>query len=163
MEKLTPWQATRDIRFLGSYDLIKGCNENRQPIYEPQILTIKKINLDEEVLDLQTNKKSKKVVIYFAEKNTKPMILNSTNKKSIAQVTGTIFCELWIDKKIMIAVDYIKAFGSTQPALRIKPLPQRICDVCGKVISEELYQSSKQKYGKALCSKECLEKLGDNK
>lgn len=87
------------------------------------------------------------------------MILNTTNKKGIETATGTIFLEKWTGKQVLLTVEQVKAFGKVQPALRIKPVPKRLCDVCGKVISEEIYQGSMQKYGKALCSKECLEKV----
>lgn len=160
MEKLTAWQSTRDVNFVGSYDLIVGVDDNNQPIYKDRIVTIDFVNAKEEVMDAQTNKKVEKTVAHFKDKDVKPMILNTTNKKGIETATGTIFLEKWADKQILLTVEQVKAFGKVQPALRIKPVPKRLCDVCGKVISEEIYQGSMQKYGKALCSKECLEKAG---
>lgn len=160
MEKLTAWQSTRDVNFVGSYDLIVGVDDNNQPIYKDRIVTIDYVNAKEEVMDAQTNKKVEKTVAHFKDKDVKPMILNTTNKKGIETATGTIFLEKWADKQILLTVEQVKAFGKVQPALRIKPVPKRLCDVCGKVISEEIYQGSMQKYGKALCSKECLEKAG---
>lgn len=159
MEKLTAWQSTRDVNFVGSYDLIVGVDDNNQPIYKDRIVTIDFVNAKEEVMDAQTNKKVEKTVAHFKDKDVKPMILNTTNKKGIETATGTIFLEKWADKQILLTVEQVKAFGKVQPALRIKPVPKRLCDVCGKVISEEIYQGSMQKYGKALCSKECLEKI----
>ena len=159
MEKLTAWQSTRDVNFVGSYDLIVGVDDNNQPIYKDRIVTIDYVNAKEEVMDAQTNKKVEKTVAHFKDKDVKPMILNTTNKKGIETATGTIFLEKWADKQILLTVEQVKAFGKVQPALRIKPVPKRLCDVCGKVISEEIYQGSMQKYGKALCSKECLEKI----
>lgn len=159
MEKLTAWQSTRDVNFVGSYDLIVGVDDNNQPIYKDRIVTIDFVNAKEEVMDAQTNKKVEKTVAHFKDKDIKPMILNTTNKKGIETATGTIFLEKWADKQILLTVEQVKAFGKVQPALRIKPVPKRLCDVCGKIISEEIYQGSMQKYGKALCSKECLEKI----
>lgn len=159
MEKLTAWQSTRDVNFVGSYDLIVGVDDNNQPIYKDRIVTIDYVNAKEEVMDAQTNKKVEKTVAHFKDKDVKPMILNTTNKKGIETATGTIFLEKWAGKQILLTVEQVKAFGKVQPALRIKPVPKRLCDVCGKVISEEIYQGSMQKYGKALCSKECLEKI----
>lgn len=159
MEKLTAWQSTRDVNFVGSYDLIVGVDDNNQPIYKDRIVTIDYVNAKEEVMDAQTNKKVEKTVAHFKDKDVKPMILNTTNKKGIETATGTIFLEKWAGKQILLTVEQVKAFGKVQPALRIKPVPKRLCDVCGKVISEEIYQGSMQKYGKALCSKECLEKV----
>lgn len=40
MEKLTAWQSTRDVNFVGSYDLIVGVDDNNQPIYKDRIVTI---------------------------------------------------------------------------------------------------------------------------
>lgn len=160
MEKLTAWQSTRDVNFVGSYDLIVGVDDNNQPIYKDRIVTIDYVNAKEEVMDAQTNKKVEKTVAHFKDKDVKPMILNTTNKKGIETATGTIFLEKWAGKQVLLTVEQVKAFGKVQPALRIKPVPKRLCDVCGKVISEEIYQGSMQKYGKALCSKECLEKAG---
>ena len=159
MEKLTPWQTTRDVNFVGSFDLVVGCDENEKPIYKDIIVTIDKIS-EEEVLDAQTNKKVNKTVAHFKEKNIKAMILNTTNKKGIENATGTMFMEKWIGKQVLLTVENIKAFGKVQPALRIKPVPKRACDVCGKIITESVYNASKEKYGMALCSRECGIKAG---
>lgn len=160
MEKLTAWQSTRDVNFVGSYDLIVGVDDNNQPIYKDRIVTIDYVNAKEEVMDAQTNKKVEKTVAHFKDKDIKPMILNTTNKKGIETATGTMFLEKWAGKQVLLTVEQVKAFGKVQPALRIKPVPKRLCDVCGKVISEEIYQGSMQKYGKALCSAQCKEKAG---
>lgn len=160
MEKLTAWQSTRDVNFVGSYDLIVGVDDNNQPIYKDRIVTIDFVNAKEEVMDAQTNKKVQKTVAHFKEKDIKPMILNTTNKKGIETATGTIFLEKWAGKQVLLTVEQVKAFGKVQPALRIKPVPKRLCDVCGKVISNDIYEASMKKYNKALCSKECLEKAG---
>lgn len=160
MEKLTAWQSTRDVNFVGSYDLIVGVDDNNQPIYKDRIVTIDFVNAKEEVMDAQTNKKVEKTVAHFKDKDVKPMILNTTNKKGIETATGTIFLEKWADKQILLTVEQVKAFGKVQPALRIKPVPKRLCDVCGRVISNDIYEASMKKYNKALCSKECLEKAG---
>ena len=111
-------------------------------------------------MDAQTSKKVKKSVAHFKEKDIKPMILNTTNKQGIEQATGTIFLEKWAGKQILLTVQQIKAFGKTQPALRIKPKPTRICDVCGNIMENELYEKTKTAYGKAVCSKTCKEKAG---
>ena len=160
MEKLTAWQSTRDTNFVGSSDLIVGADKDDKPIYRDRIVTIDYVNAEEEVMDAQTSKKVKKTVAHFKESDVKPMILNTTNKQGIEQATGTIFLEKWSGKKILLTVAQIKAFGKTQPALRIKPVPKRLCSVCGNIVSENTYNASMQKYGKSLCSAECKEKAG---
>lgn len=165
MEKLTHYRATKDNRFLGSWDLVAG-EVNGKPKYKEIIVEIEKIGIQEEIENHQTNSKDIKNVVYF-KNGIKPMVLNATNTKMIATATGTPFMEKWANAKVLIYVEtgvYMpgtkKADNITTDALRIKPVPKRLCDVCGKVISEEIYQGSMQKYGKALCSKECLEKAG---
>ena len=160
MEKLTAWQSTRDVNFVGSSDLIVGADKDDKPIYRDRIVTIDYVNAEEEVMDAQTSKKVKKSVAHFKEKDVKPMILNTTNKQGIEQATGTIFLEKWAGKQILLTVQQIKAFGKTQPALRIKPKPTRICDVCGNIMENDLYEKTKTAYGKAVCSKACKEKAG---
>lgn len=160
MEKLTAWQSTRDVNFVGSYDLIVGVDDNNQPIYKDRIVTIDFVNAKEEVMDAQTNKKVEKTVAHFKDKDVKPMILNTTNKKGIETATGTIFLEKWAGKQVLLTVEQVKAFGKVQPALRIKPVPKRLCDVCGRVISNDIYEASMKKYNKALCSAQCKEKAG---
>lgn len=160
MEKLTAWQSTRDVNFVGSYDLIVGVDDNNQPIYKDRIVTIDYINAKEEVMDAQTNKKVEKTVAHFKDKDVKPMILNTTNKKGIETATGTIFLEKWAGKQILLTVEQVKAFGKVQPALRIKPVPKRLCDVCGKVMDNKLYEQTMNAYGKALCSAQCKERAG---
>lgn len=159
MEKLTAWQSTRDVNFVGSYDLIVDVDNNNQPIYKDRVVTIDYVNAKEEVMDAQTSKKVEKTVAHFKENDVKPMILNTTNKKAIETATGTIFLERWKDKQILLTVEQVKAFGKTQPALRIKPVPKRICDVCGKIVDEKTYSQTMAKYNKSLCSKECLDKI----
>lgn len=160
MEKLTAWQSTRDVNFVGSYDLIVGVDDNNQPIYKDRIVTIDYVNAKEEVMDAQTNKKVEKTVAHFKDKDVKPMILNTTNKKGIETATGTIFLEKWAGKQVLLTVEQVKAFGKVQPALRIKPVPKRLCDVCGRVISNDIYEASMKKYNKALCSAQCKERAG---
>ena len=160
MEKLTAWQSTRDVNFVGSYDLIVGVDDNNQPIYKDRIVTIDYVNAKEEVMDAQTNKKVEKTVAHFKDKDIKPMILNTTNKKGIETATGTIFLEKWTGKQVLLTVEQVKAFGKVQPALRIKPVPKRLCDVCGSVMDNKLYEQTMNAYGKALCSAQCKEKAG---
>ena len=160
MEKLTAWQSTRDVNFVGSYDLIVGVDDNNQPIYKDRIVTIDYVNAKEEVMDAQTNKKVEKTVAHFKDKDVKPMILNTTNKKGIETATGTIFLEKWAGKQVLLTVEQVKAFGKVQPALRIKPVPKRLCDVCGSVMDNKLYEQTMNAYGKAICSKTCKEKAG---
>ena len=165
MEKLTMWQKTANKTYLGSWDLCIGADKNEKPIYKEIVATIKKV-AKEEVVDMENikknaNAKKEELLVYFEELE-KPMIIHAkTNFKGLANATATPFIEKWVGKRVCVYVEVgVKAFGQVTDALRIKPVPQRICDVCGKVISNDIYEASMKKYNKALCSKECLEKAG---
>ena len=90
------------------------------------------------------------------------MIIHAkTNFQGLENATGTPFIERWVGKKICVYVETgVKAFGQVVDALRIKPKPTRICDVCGNVMENDLYEKTISAYGKALCSKTCKEKAG---
>ena len=172
MEKLTMWKKTINKDYLGSWDLCIGADEHDQPIYKEVIATIKDIR-QELVTDMEkvkTNRNLKatkeelskeELLIYFNELD-KPMIIHAkTNFNGLQNATGTPFIERWIGKQVCVYVEKgVKAFGTVTDALRIKPIPKRLCSVCGKVIDEQTYQGSIQKYGRALCSAECKEKAG---
>ena len=147
MEK-TSWKTLVDWQSLSSSSMAE----------EEQTLTIKSINKEEIVSN--NGKKDFVPVCRFME-DVPPMALNKTNMRSLEAMTGSDKIEDWYGKKIVVYVQKNIKFGKELVSgLRIKPIPQRICDVCGKVISNDIYEASMKKYNKALCSKECLEKAG---
>ena len=166
------WKKMTNKEYLGSWDLCVGADAYDKPIYKDLIATIKEVK-EEMVTDMEkvkTNRNLKatkeelskmELLVYFNEL-PKPMIVHAkTNFKGLETATGTPFIERWVGKQVCIYVEKdVKAFGSITDALRIKPVPKRLCDICGKVIDEKTYQGSIQKYGKALCSLECKEKAG---
>jgi len=172
MEKLTMWKKTINKEYMGSWDLCIGADEKDQPVYKEAILTIKEVKEDlvTDMEKVKTNRNYKatkeelskmELLIYFEEID-KPMIIHAkANYNGLESATGTPFIERWVGKKVCVYVEKgIKAFGTTTDALRIKPVPKRLCSVCGKIIDEATYQGSMSKYGKALCSAECKEKAG---
>lgn len=168
MERLTHWKKEANKDYLGSWSLTIGADENDKPIYREVVATITDIKR-EAIPDMEgikkgiANAKKDELLIYFAELD-KPMVIHAkTNFKGLETACGTPFIERWIGKQVLVYVEKdVKAFGAKTDALRIKPVPKRLCDVCGKVIDEKIFQGSIQKYGKAVCSKECLEKSGIN-
>lgn len=166
MEKLTLWKKEINKDYLGSWDLCIGADNNEKPVYKEVVATIKKIEKqaipDMEGIKKGNTKATKDELLVWFNELPKPMIVHAkTNFQGLENATGTPFIEKWVGKQVCVYVEKgVKAFGTTTDALRIKPVPKRLCDVCGKVINEEIYQGSMQKYGKALCSKECLEKAG---
>ena len=171
MEKLTMWKKTINKDYLGSWDLCIGADNNDKPIYKEVVATVTKVEealvTDMEKVKTNRNLKATKeelskmeLLVHFAELD-KPMIIHAkTNFMGLETATGTPFIEKWVGKKVCVYVEQnVRAFGTTTDALRIKPVPKRICDVCGKVMDEELYQKTMNTYGKAICSKECKEKI----
>lgn len=172
MEKLTMWKKTINKDYIGSWDLCIGADEKDKPIYKDMVVTIKDVK-EELVTDMEkvkTNRNFKatkeelskmELLVYF-EELPKPMIIHAkSNFKGLEEATGTPFIERWIGKQVCVYVETgVKAFGTVTDALRIKPKPTRICDVCGNIMENGLYEKTKTAYGKAVCSKTCKEKAG---
>ena len=128
-QTLTHWGKTRDVNYLGSWDIQPG---------QDLVLTIKKI--DQETVVNPINKtKQVKTVMHFAEPNVKPMVLNTTNKKSIATALETPYIENWLGAKISIYALHGTWFGEERDALRIrtkKPdTTEYKCEDCGNIIT----------------------------
>ena len=147
MEK-TSWKTLVDWQSLSSSSMAQ----------EEQTLTIKSINKEEIV---SNNGRKEVVPVCRFHEDVPPMALNKTNMRTMESITGSDKIEDWYGKKIVVYVQKNIKFGKDLVSgLRIKPVPKRLCDVCGKVISNDIYEASMKKYNKALCSKECLEKAG---
>lgn len=152
-EQLTHWGKTRDVNYLGAWDVQPG---------QDLILTIAKIG-QETVENPAENTKEVKTVIHFAEQGFKPMVLNTTNKKAIATALDTPYIENWVGHPIAIFVKRVKAFGKENDALRVRDkapdVTVYVCDECGNVImgvgnksASDLVEISKRNCGgKALC------------
>lgn len=152
----THWKKLTNPDYLGAYALEPG---------QELILTMKKVV--REVVTGPDGKKEECTVIHFAE-NVKPMILNSTNAKTIQKIYKTPYIEDWAGRKIQIYVEMVKAFGELVDALRIRPfIPKQkdsaandhYCADCGKKIepfgkmdAEQLAKYTYEKYGKELCA-----------
>lgn len=150
----THWKKLTNPDYLGAYAL-----ENGQDI----ILTIGYVR--EEKVTGADGKKDDCVVCHFAE-NVKPMILNSTNMKTISKLYGSPYIEDWVGKKVQIGAEKVKAFGDIVEALRVrniipsfekKEFPK--CESCGgdihptkSMTAEEVRNYTKAKLGKAMCS-----------
>lgn len=157
-------QMGKGSNYLGSWDLYDSPNQKIQ-------VTIAKVQ-DEEVIN--QGKKETATVCYFVERQYKPMILNVTNKKTLAKLFKTTRSENYIGKRIEIGYEKVKAFGKISDALRItmtqvsqQPVQQAApkCESCGNDIkpagnmtAEQTAWYTKQKYGKQLCSV-CATKL----
>lgn len=104
----THWKKLTNPDYLGSYSLDPG-----------QELTLTIRNVVRENVTGPDGRKEECTVVHFKEKQ-KPMILNVTNAKTIQSIYGTPYIEDWVNKKITIKSEKIKAFGDYVDALRIK-------------------------------------------
>ena len=147
----THWKKLTNPDYLGAYALDDG---------KDVILTISYVR--EEKVTGSDGKKDDCVVCHFSER-VKPMILNSTNMKTITKLFGTPYIEDWSGRRIQIGIEKVKAFGDVVDALRVRKfipaenVPK--CESCGGEIqprgnnsAEQIAAYTKKKYGQALCS-----------
>lgn len=146
----------KNPNYLGSWDLY---DLNPQEI----TVTIKDIK-DEEVIN---NGKSECCTVAYFVEDCKPMILNLTNKKTLAKLYKTKDTAALTGKRITVNYEKVKAFGKISDALRIKSMvpnePKIIlpkCENCGSDISAaggmtpgQVAAYTKKGYGKQLCGK----------
>lgn len=102
----THWKKLQNPDYLGSYDF--------QP-NEERVLTVKKVF----VKAVEAEKTTDCTIVEFVEKS-KPMILNSTNAKTLTKIFESPYIEDWTGKSFKVVVKPIKAFGEIVDALRIK-------------------------------------------
>lgn len=129
----THWREIKQTEFLGGHDLGDGKGG-----FKDIIVTIKKA-YKRKVSDISGDT-TDELVLDFAD-NTKPMIVNVTNARTISKLIGSPHIEDWAGKEIQIGTAKVKAFGEVFDALRIRPyLPKKQapsipCAVCGKPIT----------------------------
>jgi len=108
MSNKTHWKKLHNPDYLGAWDFQPG---------EEKVLTIKLVGI-EKVSD-HNGKKEDCSVCRFTE-DVKPMILNVTNSKMIAKLTGSPYIEDWNNVRIKVYTTRVKAFGEMVDAVRIK-------------------------------------------
>lgn len=106
----THYKKMRNPDYLGSWDL---ADENG--VFRNKILTIKEVK--KEMVHDGKGGQDDCVTVHFQE--AKPMIMNSTNLKTIHKVLDTPYIEDWVGRKIEITVQQVKAFGEVHDALRV--------------------------------------------
>lgn len=142
----THWKKLTNPNYLGSYAFNPG---------EEKIVTIDYVK-QEEVTGME-GKTEMCIVAHLV--NEKPLILNKTNCKAIEKLFKTPYLEEWAGRRIVLAVQRIKAFGEDVDAVRVRPkLPGVACEACGKEIragsgrsAAEIAELSYKKFGKRLC------------
>lgn len=117
MSKKTHWKKTDNPNYLGAYAFEEG---------EEKIGTISKLNLSEKVFNPSTNSEEDCTVAHFKQSDIKPLILNTTNKKTIAEVADSPYIEDWEGVSIQLFVTKVKAFGETVDAVRVRTKPPKV-------------------------------------
>lgn len=110
MTQLTHWKKLHNPNYLGAYAL------------EPDkdlIVTIKDVR--RECVKGEDGKEEECTVAHFKDSGVKPMVLNSTNCKTITKLYGTPYIEEWSGRSIQIYATTVSAFGEKVEALRIRP------------------------------------------
>ena len=107
--ELTHWKKLHNPDYIGAYALDPG---------QDLIVTIESVAV--ETVTGADGKKEQCMVARF-KGDTKPMILNATNSKTITKVLKTPYVEQWAGKSIQLFSATVKAFGDTVEALRVRP------------------------------------------
>lgn len=161
--------ANRDSEYLGAEDIDPGS--------EP-ILTIDHIYNG--MVTLQRGKENKDVITFREEsvpgiKNVRPLIVNSTNRKTLRKIFKAVTAESLEGKRIQLYLDpnvRDPSTGDKVDGIRIRPkvpsgnvAPTPKCEMCGNPIkafgqytAEQVAQLGMEKYGKRVCI-ECGGKL----
>lgn len=136
-------------RFLGAYDIPNG---------QDTPLTVRGIRNETVMLN---GSETTVTVCDFAEM-PRPMVLNLTNKKTLAQLAGSADTERMVGLRVMVGVDMVKVCKQIRPALRIRPvLPAQdaLCSDCGQAVqgygkmdAAQVAAYTGKKYGRVLCA-----------
>jgi len=156
----THWKKLTNPNYLGSWDFNKG---------EERVLTINNV-VQEEVFNPGENAKKSCIVAYF-KGNSKPMVLNKTNCKTLEALCKSKYIEDWAGHSIIVHTEKVKAFGKLEDALRIlnkKPatnVQACICEDCNKPVTDfggysasQIVDKNLSRYGRTICA-ECSGKL----
>lgn len=109
MEQKTHWKTQFNYKWLGAYSLPDG---------KDIILTIREMKREEVVGE--NGSKDQCLIAYFHE-NSKPMVVNKTNCKTLEKLFKTPMIEEWTGKPVQIGVDRVKNRGEMVDALRVRP------------------------------------------
>jgi len=163
MSNQTHWKKLTNPDYIGAYALEPG---------QDIIATIKMVRTEN--VTGPDGKKEDCSVMHFIEKEYKPMILNSTNAKTLEKLFKTPYIEEWSNRKIQIGVESVKAFGDVVDALRIRKfLPKEVgtakCTDCksdvteaGGMTAQQVVAFSQKRFGATLCAG-CMKKRDEAK
>lgn len=160
----TNWKTLVNPDYLGAYSLDDGNGK-----YIEIVKTIASVKVEN--ITGADGKKEDCMVMRFAD-NTKPMIVNVTNAKTLEKLFKSKYIEDWAGRKIIIGVESVKAFGDVVDALRIKKRlpaepaaagPAKCADctneisAAGEMTAVQVIAFARKRFGADLCS-ECMKK-----
>ena len=157
----THWKQMVNLDYIGAYALTDGKD-----------LTLTIDHVTREMVTGNNGKKEQCMVMYFKERDYKPMILNRTNAKSITVLCNSPYIEDWAGHRVTLYATTTRLGGDTVECLRIRPTVAEKtapvhCDNCGLIIEpafgltvEQLVANTKKKFGKTLCA-ECAQAESD--
>lgn len=157
----THWKQMVNLDYIGAYALTDGKD-----------LTLTIDHVVRENVTGNNGKKEQCMVLYFKERDYKPMILNRTNAKSITTLVGSPYIEDWTGHRVTLYATTTRLGGDVVECLRIRPTVTETtapihCDICGTVIepafgltAEQLVTNTKKRFGKSLCA-DCAQTEAD--
>lgn len=160
----THWKKLTNPNYLGAYSLDDG---------KDIVLTIREVKMEPVI---GSDGKREDCAVCYWQENEKPMIMNTTNLKMVAKLSGSPYIEKWPGTRVKIGTEKVRAFGTVTDALRIrdekvtaaseKPIA---CEDCGQVIQPAFGMTasqwaaySKEKMGRCLCES-CANKVAEAK
>lgn len=153
MSNKTHWKQLVNADYIGAYAL-GGADLT---------LTIREVR--REVVTGTGGKKEECMVLYWAESQHKPMILNRTNAKTITRLCNSAYVEDWAGKMITLYPTTTRFGGEVVECLRVRPTAPKDrpavikCERCGGDIRpagrldvEQMAAYTADKYGLKLCA-----------
>ncbi len=129
----THWREIKQTEYLGGHDLSDGKGG-----FKEIAVTIKRA-MKKKVSDIHGDTTDELILEFVGE--TKPMIMNVTNSRTLSKLLKTSYIEDWAGKEIVIGTTKVKAFGEVHDALRVRPYPPKkqaptvLCVECNKPIA----------------------------
>ena len=102
----THWKKMTNTNYFGSWDLPEGKD-----------MIVRIIEVKQEMIQNAQGREEKAVAVIEGQK---PLILNTTNMKSIAKALGTPYIEEWAGRKVQLYSEKIAAFGEITEAVRVR-------------------------------------------
>ena len=106
----THFKKLSNPNYLGSWDL-----SDKDGNFKNRILTISGVK--KEMVHDGRGGQEECITVSFSD--SKPMIMNATNLKTINKTLNSPYIEDWVGKKIEVTVQKVKAFGEVHDALRV--------------------------------------------